>query len=80
VIVFAFAFLVQASIHLRDQFLIKFDLEDPELAITYSIGISISVGYMVIGNIYDNVRNPKLMSVILFAILAFFSLIVRSLH
>jgi hypothetical protein len=64
-------FTVMQLITWRDHVVIDVDKERPNSIMTMAVTIFQGIGYLVIGNLYDNVRVPKRLTFLLLVILAF---------
>lgn len=68
--IFLFAFAVNQLISFRDHVVINMDQETPDSVVLVTINLFRGIGYLIIGNLYDNVRVPQTLTFKLLIILA----------
>ena len=64
------AFTLQILISFRDHLVIDITKETPDSIPTAAVGIFKGIGFIIIGNLYDNVRMPKRLTFYLLSALA----------
>lgn len=68
--IFAMCFTVMQLITWRDHVVIDVDKERPNSIMSMAVTIFQGIGFLVIGNLYDNVRIPKRLTFFLLMLLA----------
>lgn len=69
--IFLMAFFITFLISFRDSFVYTITGPLPDSPENYSINICRGVGFLMIGNFYDNVLMPKRLTTVLLVVLAF---------
>ena len=75
--IFTMCFCIIQLVSFRDHLVIDVDKETPNSISAMSVSIFQGIGFMIIGNLYDNVRMPKRLTFILLTILAVLTTWVR---
>ena len=70
IIIFLLAFTVNQLVSFRDHVVIDISKQTPDDIATSMAGLFQGIGYIIIGNLYDNVNVPKKLTFYLFVILA----------
>lgn len=74
------AFVINFTISFRDHFVIDITEATPDSSINFAMNLCKGIGYIIIGNIYDNIRLPKRLTVVLIVLLSFCTLLVIKLR
>jgi hypothetical protein len=69
-IIFLLAFTVNQLVSFRDHVVVDISKQTPDDIATSMVGLFQGIGYIIIGNLYDNVNVPKKLTFYLFVILA----------
>lgn len=75
--IFMIAFTITFMISFRDTFIIGQDKDNPDSPLTFSMTLCRGIGFLIIGNFYDNVVFPKRLTFILLIILGILNALVR---
>ena len=76
--IFMMAFTITFMISFRDTFIIGQDNDNPDSPLTFSMTLCRGIGFLMIGNFYDNVVFPKRLTFILLIILGILNGLVRA--
>jgi hypothetical protein len=65
------AFLINVLVTFREQFVIDKTEIAPDSDLRFATNLSKGIGFIIIGNLYDNVARPKRLTFIILLCLAF---------
>lgn len=74
--IFFMAFFLNQTISFRDHLVIDVAKETPDSIASMAVAIFQGIGYIIIGNLYDNVRIPKKLTFYLLSTLAILTALV----
>lgn len=70
------AVFINFMVSFRDFFIHDLIKEEPDSPMTLAISLCKGVGYILLGNMYDNVKQPKKLTFILLLMISFFTVLV----
>jgi len=73
------AVFINIMVSFRDFFIHDLIKEEPDSPMTLAISLCKGIGFIVLGNMYDNVKQPKKLTFILLIIISIFTVLVISL-
>ena len=75
-VIFLLAFSVNQLVSFRDHLVIDVSTETPDSVAASAVGVFKGIGYIISGNLYDNVRMPKRLTFYLLGTLALLTALV----
>ena len=75
--IFTIAFLINFIISYRGHFIIEVLKNEKDSGIMYSINLCMGIGFLILGNIYDNVQYPKRLTSTLLVLISFICFLVN---
>ncbi len=76
IVIFSLAFFINFCISFRDYFIQGIIKEEPDSPMTFAINLCKGIGYIIIGNMYDNVGLPKTLTFRLLLLVSAFTILV----
>jgi len=73
------ALLINFLISFRDFFITEIVKVQPDSPLTFAMNLCRGIGYIIIGNLYDNVPMPKRLTALLLMLLAVTTALVKPL-
>ncbi len=74
--IFLLAFVINFLISFRDFFITDIVNLEPDQSSVFALNICRGIGYLIIGNLYDNVHMPKRLTYLLLMLLCIFTCLV----